>query len=461
MVINNSMAEAVKDVLRELKRVREKGSFAQNISIVFSGNFINLILQFLFAPILSRIYGPEAYGEYAYYNLIISNIAFFAAISLPTVFVLPKARLEFLALAKVVICSQLVLTGISLLVFLLLNGRVIEFPVTYLAIPVIILLLFLTGINSTLSSWNIREKRFARNTATGMTSQLFAKGSALGVGYFWIPSGLGLLLGDLIKGIVAFLTMTRVKLHLVLFRFLMKDNWKFVFETLKKNINVPKYIFPSQLLNKWTTDLPIIIIGSYYSKVELGLYIFAVSMLAIPKDLIANTLQPVFLQKANYQYSLSSESLFTFMARIYPLMILAIILPITLLTVIAPELFRFVFGEHWAESGAIVQLISTQYTLSIILGPFVSLRRILKHEKRIFILNVISVSFKIIPLAILWFNPTLEDFLVWYSTSIAAYLFLNFTELVLSTTKRLDAIQIILFCFLSLLLSYLLIHYLS
>lgn len=455
------MVRAIKDIFKELRRVREKGSFAQNISIVFSGNAINLLLQLAFAPIISRIYGPEAYGEYAYYNLIVSNIAFFAAISLPSVYVLPKARFDFLALGKLVFFSTVGLSLLSLVLFLALNGWIVTYEGSYLAIPVILVLVLIASINGMLSAWNVREKRFRKETSVGVGSNILAKGGTVGIGYLWMTNGLGLLFGDLIKAVFSFFMQTSLKKRLLVFRFLVKNNWQSVAMAFKKNINVPKYIFPSQLMSKWSADLPILIIGGFYSQQLLGYYIFAVTILNIPKNLITNAIQPVLLQKANELYLENRDAFFFFLKRIYLFVIVMVVIPVTLIAILAPELFNVVFGEEWSESGNIVQLISSQYILSIILTPFVSLRRVLGLEKRVLVLNILSIAFKVLPLTIVFTDIPFDDFLIWYSLSLSVYLFVNFSDLVISTSNRAASMEILLFCLCSLVLSFYLVTYFS
>ena len=70
------MIKSLNDIKDDIKRITEKGSFIQNVSIVFSGNAASLFLQLIFAPIICRIYGPEAYGEFAYFNEIITSSSF-------------------------------------------------------------------------------------------------------------------------------------------------------------------------------------------------------------------------------------------------------------------------------------------------------------------------------------------------------------------------------------------------
>lgn len=89
------MKEFINDIKGQLLKMRSKGSFARNVGVVFSGNVFIMIIQLVLTPVISRIYGPDAYGEYAYYSLIITNIIFIGSLSFPSIFVLPVSTKEF------------------------------------------------------------------------------------------------------------------------------------------------------------------------------------------------------------------------------------------------------------------------------------------------------------------------------------------------------------------------------
>lgn len=421
------MKQRINDLIKQLLRVKESGSFAQNVSIVFSGNFLNLLLQFGLAPIISRVYGPEAYGEYAYYNLIIGNIAFFAAFSLPTVYVLPKARIEYLSLAKVVIYSMLLAILFSLIALFFLNGSLFDFQGSKLAIPLVAAIILFSGLNNVFKAWNARQKNFRRNTSVDVLSNLSAKLFTLAAGYYWKPIGLGLLSGDGIRSISIFFTQTSLKVRLVILRFMLSiSNWPEVWEILKKHLNVPKYVFPSQLISKWTADLPILVIGGYFGKEMLGYYTFALTMLNIPKSLIANSFQPVLYQKLNELYQAKSSRLQEFLTYGFLGAALIFILPITLISTFGEQLFGFFFGDEWTYSGKVMLVICTEVVVSTIMAPFGGIRRIFGFEKKILFMSFLSIIFKLAGLGLLVvFNFQLLDFLLIYASLNTVYLLIN------------------------------------
>src|SRR5688572_10914955 len=80
----------------------KKDSFAQNFAFVFSGKAIAILVQVIFAPLLARIYSPEAYGIFSVFTAVSVNLALVSTFRLEGALVLPKEDVEFKKLLKVV-----------------------------------------------------------------------------------------------------------------------------------------------------------------------------------------------------------------------------------------------------------------------------------------------------------------------------------------------------------------------
>ncbi|MEQ8925913.1 MAG: oligosaccharide flippase family protein [Fulvivirga sp.] len=409
------MIRIFNDIYQEVRKISAKGTFAQNVSIVFTGNILNLILQILVTPIVSRIFGPDSYGEYAYFNLIVTNISFFAAFSIPSIYIIPKSRFEFLALAKFVMISITVTMILTIGVYTFASDELTYGNNVLGSIAILIILILINNFNGILESWNIRIKRFKRNTAVSFTSNIFSKGGTIAYGLILTANGTGLLFGDLIKGLITFFTQTTGKTRLIIIRFLFRKNGREVLASLKKNLNVPKFVFPSQLISKWTGDIPILIIGWYYSKEVLGNYIFAITILNIPKNLIANAIRPVLFQKANEVYNETPQLLGSYFIKslTWVFMISAgftvIIIPVI------PLLFPFVFGDQWQESGLLIPLVSSYYMMMFIITPYIDFWRIIKKERELLYVNIVSTIFKLVPFAFIFLQNDFNEFLIIYS----------------------------------------------
>lgn len=212
----------------------------------------------------------------------------------------------------------------------------------------LLLLIFINPVNVILRSWNIRTKKFNRNTSPMVAGTLMAKGSVIGVGTSFLSSGTGLLVGDFIKEVFTFFTQSSIKRKKILLRSFLPLNFNELKSVFKRNANTPKYIFPSQFINKLTGDLPIIIIGAFYTTEMVGYYTFSTTLLNLPKKLIANALQPVFYQKANELYQQNKKQLSSFTLKIFNFSIIFLVIPITFITIFSSVIFPLFF---WISMG--------------------------------------------------------------------------------------------------------------
>ena len=112
-----------------IKSLFTRGSFTQDVFIVSGGKVLIAIIGFLFIPILSRIYNPEAYGNFSIYYAIVTLMVTLFTFSYPTSFIVAKDEKSF---NNLFLLSSLLIIGFS-------------------SITLFIILLFGTAINNTFS----------------------------------------------------------------------------------------------------------------------------------------------------------------------------------------------------------------------------------------------------------------------------------------------------------------------
>ena len=118
----------------------------------------------------------------------------------------------------------------------------------------------------------------------------------------------------------------------------------------------PKYTLPSQLLNTVSVALPILLLGAYYSKEEVGYFSMAMTLLALPVNVISFSLRDVFRQKANEVYVATGNcrTLFLRMLRTVTLGSVAVGFVVVWFL---PLLFAVVLGHEWRMSGVYSQIM--------------------------------------------------------------------------------------------------------
>jgi len=186
-------------VIGDIKGVRKKDTFAQNFAFVFTGNFLFIVIQLISAPILSRIYSPEAYGLFGIFNAIITNVAMIATLAYPNALILPKEKSKFHQLMQLSFILVLVSSLFSFMIILLFGDTISEFIragkyrfIIYLIPPGVLLV----GTNQILSQWITREKAFKRSLKTGPATSLTIKTTNILFGLATNGAAFGILIID-------------------------------------------------------------------------------------------------------------------------------------------------------------------------------------------------------------------------------------------------------------------------
>ena len=140
-----------------------KSRFVRNVAVVASGTAGAQAIVIAFAPIITRLYGPEAFGILGTFMAIVAVITPIAALSYPIAIVLPKEDSDAKGIARLSAYIALGMSGIVALVLLIAGDKIVELLQVQsissyiLLIPLVILFAAWLQINQ---QWLIRKKHF-------------------------------------------------------------------------------------------------------------------------------------------------------------------------------------------------------------------------------------------------------------------------------------------------------------
>ncbi len=370
-----------------LRALFKDGSFVQNYAIVLSGTGLNILIQILVSPILTRIYGPEAYGIFSVFNAICTNLALISTLRFPQALLLPERDSEFYALVRVCIVSAL--STCILIFFALLFAAppflklfqaetLIDY---YFLIPIMVLLI---AMNQIMGQWQYRLNAFKKSVSIDT-------GILIGVRFFnllfgWLSSGMvmGLVAGDLLGktsgvGLSWWLIIKR-QIRFAFSRITI-DELKNVISKYKR---YPLLNFPGVWLTMFSDQLSVFFISSTFGMKSVGMLALAVSMLDLPKRLFAYSATSVFYKKAIDLHRESIERLRQLVLQMsYSFLIISLV-PYGVVAVFGPELFGLLFGEEWRVSGTIASYFSMYCILELIYFSIDSVYYVLRQERRLF-----------------------------------------------------------------------------
>jgi len=244
---------------------------------------------------------------------------------------------------------------------LLLGNTSLSFWLYFIPFSVI-----LTGLYKTFNYWCNRKKRFKNISVSRVSDSLSKASSNLIFGYLKITPG-GLIFGMLIGQLISTLALLRQNLKEIisLKHFFSKQTIRV---QAKKHKDFPLYSLPNTLLNVFSLQIIIIIIAHLFSNSFVGLYSFAFRMLSIPISLIGVSVGQVFYQKFSELYN-SNGNLRKMILKTWSSLFLIGILPMTIMIIWGSDVFSFVFGEEWKDSGRMASFLSVMLFFMFISSP--------------------------------------------------------------------------------------------
>jgi O-antigen/teichoic acid export membrane protein len=348
------------------------------------------------------VYGPEAYGVFAFFLAIANSISPIATLQLPSGFVAAKDDNEFYDMVKLT-CSVLLAGTVicSLAIFFFqqpllatVHGETLGWLAWFIPIY-----FFFMGFDNLLVGWNIRLKEFGRSALIKVFSITVSKGITLLAGIVYPPAALGMIVGNLIvypfESIYKLSAQLRGNAAVMISGVHTWEPWK----TLRKFSGYPLYITPGAVINNLSSQLPVYFFSIYFASSYTGFFALAGSLVTMPMSIVINSSTTVFLQKAAELQQTDPEKLGLYVSRLYKRLFAISIVSLSVFALVSDYVFKWVFGGAWELSGVFASFIAMGAIMSVPATPLTVLFRLMFRERLNFIINI---SFVVIKALVLW-----------------------------------------------------------
>lgn len=340
----------------------------QNFAVSFSATAAVTAIGILLTPVVSRIYPPASYGQFAVFSSVLNNLTLVTTLTLPGALLLPKTRRIFFELVNAIIVLSLICTS-ALFLFLLLGNDWVErrlnipdFGPWLLLLPFIMLL---ANMNNIMGFWYIREKAFRKRAGIDISTTLMGRGITIGAGLLLHGIGLGLLFGELANRLTYFMGLMFSGIYRKLRLLWRVFSWHGSWEAVKAYKDFPMYVLPANYVNVLSAQVPIFMLTSKFGATVVGLYAFSVSLLEMPLTLVGSAIAPVFMQKATEVQHTAPERLKDITLSLYNKLLYLGLLPFGFLTVFGDVVFRVVFGAKWETAGLFTAYLGYYYIFKL------------------------------------------------------------------------------------------------
>lgn len=339
---------------------RLKGSsFAQNSLTLSAGVAVAQVLPVLFYPVLGRIFTAGEFGLLAALSSITTVLAVLGSGKYENGILVAASKDDAAHLAVLSVVLGVVTMAASWVVmdFLLADSLASWFQEPELASWLFVcpVAAFFIIVYNVYNEWCVREKYFkALSVNKIVNSGAIVLGKTF-LGFVRLSSQ-GLVVGDLVgRAVSAAGCMVRAWIF---------DGATFARVRLAglrrcavRYREYPRYTMPGQLLNTIGQALPVLFIAHFFDKTEVGYFSMALTLFAIPINVVGAAVRDVYRQRANEEYQATGRCVTSF-RRLLKLLLLVGVGAFLLLEWFLPQLMSLFLGGQWYVAGRYAQILA-------------------------------------------------------------------------------------------------------
>lgn len=410
-------------------------NFYKDVATLIGGTGIAQLIPIAISPILTRIYTPEDFGVLAFYAAFIAIISVVATGRYEMAILMPKTDNKAKNLAAFSFFIVTVVTIISLILFYFFGAAILDylnFGIYEFLILLIPLGIFSRAIFQIFIYALNRVKHYKAIAGAKITQSFGVSGLQLGLGvlnYSSLGLVMGRFLGDALGSLYGWWLTVKHE------RFKNENlEWEEMKRQAKEYKEFPKFNAPHAFTNTSSSNLPNILLATFFSSSIAGFYSLSHRVCFAPIHLISSSVQQVFSRSITEQFN-SNKDIHAFTVSVFKQLATFAIIPFAILLVFAPELFEFIFGNEWREAGVYSQILTPFLFLVFIVSPLTYIPLLLNKQRKAFIIDLVYLMLRIAALSLgFWFGDAVIAITAFSIAGIIIQLYLLYW--ILSLTKR-------------------------
>jgi lipopolysaccharide exporter len=367
-------------------------AFASDVALIVGGTTIAQVIGMLASPIITRLYGADAFGVSALFASMVNTLVVVACLRYEFTINLPKTDEDAITLLATSLIINTVFSAILTPIMLFMGDDIaslLNTPSLARYLWLVPLMTFLTGAFNAINYWNSRKRQFRRLSTAQVSKAGSTAATQIGLGYAGLASGASLIGASIVGQSFATFTLgirvwwedrglLRTGFNRSRMRSLMHEYRDF-----------PLFDLWSGLINALSLQLPIFILAAYFSDAVVGYYSVGLLVLQLPISFIGQAVSRVFYQRAAVAYHSGMRALSIITEQVVRRLILIGVFPILLLAIIGRDLFLIVFGSAWGEAGFFAQILSFWILVIFISNPINSILNVTKQMRLMLVFNIV------------------------------------------------------------------------
>jgi O-antigen/teichoic acid export membrane protein len=376
----------------------------RNVAVVASGTAGAQAITIAFSPIITRLYGPEAFGLLGTFMAIVAVVTPIAALSYPIAIVLPKKDSDARGIAKLSAYIAVIIAAVLFLLFIIAGDwlvgilRVQEISAFILLIPLVIVF---TAFMQIAQQWLIRKKQFQITSRAAVFHALTINSLKSGIGLIKPVAAVLISLAAIGNAIHAGLLAWGARKYEREYQERIDSTqarpslWKLA----KKHYDFPLFRAPQNFINSVSQNLPVLMLAAFFGPASAGFYALCRRLLGLPSQLIGKSVGDVFYPRIT-EAAHRGEDLTRLILKATLSLAAIGIVPFGMIVAFGPWLFGFVFGSEWVIAGVYARWLALMMFFNFVNRPAVVSVPVLDIQKGLLFYEFFSTGSKLLAMYI-------------------------------------------------------------
>jgi O-antigen/teichoic acid export membrane protein len=352
------------------------GSAAWTLAL---GSAFAQAILFLATPVITRLYGPEEYGLFGVFGVVVTLLTPVCGLCLSSALALAEDEAERAALAQTGIATAvLVSAALSLPVALVATEWLTWWSLAVLATV-------LTVIGQFVYQWDLLQRDFTYAALRTVSGAIVSASSRIGLGFLWpignmLAVGQALGLGAAAVGGVRGFDPRKI-------------GWRIDVSLLQKYRDFPVHQSWQQVVNVLSRMLPIPLLAAEFGAAVAGQYTLAMMALGVAGRVIGKSVGDAALPEL-VAARRAGGSLVPVLTRSTRQLVGWGVAPLMLVMLAGPQIFALVFGAAWREAGEFARWMAPWSFVALLNPPALGVVNVLRLQAWASRLNLMTLMLR-------------------------------------------------------------------
>jgi O-antigen/teichoic acid export membrane protein len=372
--------------------------FKQNVQTLFTGSIFAQIINLGLIVVLGRIFPTDVIGTYFIYSALLMIASTVTSGQSHLSIYGTKNTEEAQSNFNYSVLTSIISNSVLYFPLFVIWAYEIELPFANISAEWLLIIPLAAILNNANQAYEnlftvLKAYKIIRNSRVIKAVSLFAIQGTIGLMYN--NSILFLIIGLFVSQLITVLYLWSH--HRKISLFATSRHTYFAFVKTFKHILV--YNSAIAVINILSTQLPIILIGYYYSATEVASFGMALKIVSIPFGLMGGNVGQVFFQQASESF-IHGNRMLPLLTRTIKYSLLVGLIPLILVFTIGPWGIVTFLGDKWNEAATLIQYLLIWMFIGFTTSSIDSITTVFKIQKYIAIYQLFLFIFRILAISV-------------------------------------------------------------